>query len=298
MKKVFLALIFTVSLFISANAKTGDISGTFVHTDIKAYINGNYIPSYNINGWTGIVAEDLADFGFDVYWNGDERTLEVLSVATNKDGGKKETENKMPVGSFAGYIYETDIKTFVAGDEVTAFNIGGRTIIFIDELLRFGDVIWNGAERKISYNFVSPWSIDLYERNYQAETKDAVSSFSLKYTPLEVTGENLDYLDYLRLSYNKKDGMCLSFSIYQRVLFETEELYKLLQAVSTHRYDGEMLSENADIANEHMKILIGESPVTITKVTQGKGNGHTDFYFWLDCDIKKENFTSLEVNFN
>jgi len=190
----------------------------------------------------------------------------------------------------------------VAGDEVTAFNIGGRTVIYIDELVRFGDVVWHEAERKICYDYVAPWSIDLYKVNHDADTTKEISSFSLDMVKTEngeylTTGENLDYLDYLRLSFNKKDGMYLGFSVYQRVLFQTEEIYNLLWDVSTVRYDGEMLSENANLANEHMKILINGEPVTITKVTQGKGSGHTDFYFWFDCDVKKEDITSVSVNF-
>lgn len=293
----------------------GEIVGAYVYTDIVAYINGRPVRSYNIDGWTGIVAEDLRNFGFDVYWNADERTLEVgNSYFYSPENWEQDMEgygevnrdyffetNSKPVGTFAGNIYNTDIKTFVAGDEVKAFNIGGQTIIYIDELIRFGDVVWNEEERKICYDYVKPWSIELYEINYEADTSKNINSFSLNTVKGEneyiTTGENLNYIDYLRLYYNKKDGMSLGFSIYQRVLFQTEELHNLLWDISTVRYDGEILREDLEIANKHMKILINGEPVVINKVTQGKGSGHTDFYFHFDKDMKKEDINSVSVTF-
>lgn len=303
---------------ISPVAAQGEIVGSYVYTDIVAYINGYPINSYNINGWTGIVAEDLVNYGFDVYWQPEERTLSVGNSYIPTPGGT-ETElnwqgsgevtstftpenNMKPIGSFAGNIYATDIKTYVSGDEVTSFNIGGRTIIYIDELFRFGDVVWHENERKICYDYVAPWNINLYQTNNEAVTDEVIYSFSLEMTKNEngeyvTTGENLDYLDYLRLSYNKKDGMYLGFSIYQRVLFQTTELSQMLWNASTVKYDGTILAENADYANEHMKISINGEPVVIKKVTQGKGNGHEDFYFWFDCGFKKDDITSVSVSF-
>ena len=316
MKKfsIILTLLLLVIPF-SANAY-GEIIGNYVNTDIVAYINEQPINSYNINGWTGIVAEDLTDYGFDVYWDGDARTLTVghsyiptpqYTEQNWQGNGTVKTNieiknNIKPIGSFAGYIYSTDIKTYVAGEEVTAFNIGGRTIIYIDELQYFGSVKWYEKERKICYNYVSPWNIDLYKTDYSAETKENIDGFSLKTEKGEngeykTRGENLDYLDYLKLSYNKKDGMYFGFSIYQRVLFQTDELYQKLWNISTEAYDGTMLLDSADLANEQMKIKINGTPVLITKVTQGKGNGHSDFYFWLDSTLEKEQITSFEVEF-
>jgi len=316
MKKIalFLLLIMLVVPF-SVNA-IGEVVGNYVNTDIVAYINDVPINSYNINGWTGIVAEDLLDYGFDVIWDGDARTLTVGNsyiptpeyTELNWQGsGKIKTDieikkNDKPIGSFAGHIYATDIKTYVAGEEVASYNIGGRTIIYIDELQYFGNVKWYEKERKICYNYVKPWNIDLYKTDYDAETDKSISGFNLKTEKKEngeyqTTGENIDYLDYLKLSYNKKYGMCFGFSIYQRVLFQTDDLHKKLWNVSTEKYDGTVLAENSDLANERMKIYINGEKVKITKVTQGKGNGHSDFYFWFNSDIPKENITSVEVEF-
>ena len=43
--------------------------------------------------------------------------------------------------------------------EEAAYNIGGKTMIFIDDLYEYGNVIWNEYERKIGFYYVPIWSI-------------------------------------------------------------------------------------------------------------------------------------------
>ncbi len=61
------------------------------HTDIVTTLDGREINSYNVNGRTAIVVEDLRDFGYDVIWDEEERTLNVYerfeNVATETDIG-------------------------------------------------------------------------------------------------------------------------------------------------------------------------------------------------------------------
>ena len=80
MKKLKNCIILLFCMMISSSivfAKTGDIVGKAVNTDIVAYINGLPIPSYNINGYTGIVVEDLEKYGFDIWYSDSERVLRV-----------------------------------------------------------------------------------------------------------------------------------------------------------------------------------------------------------------------------
>ena len=54
-------------LTISAVAiRTGDIVNYVKKTEIRAFIDGYEIPSYNISDRLCVVAEDLRGYGFDV----------------------------------------------------------------------------------------------------------------------------------------------------------------------------------------------------------------------------------------
>ena len=54
-------------------------------------------------------------------------------------------------GDIAGVVYATDIRTTLFGAPVTAYNIGGRTVICAEAMADFGyDVVWGGAARTLS----------------------------------------------------------------------------------------------------------------------------------------------------
>ena len=66
------------SMFTTAAApKVGDQIGDVLYSDITAYINGLAIPTSVIQGKTLVVVEDLANYGFDVTWNNNDRSLKV-----------------------------------------------------------------------------------------------------------------------------------------------------------------------------------------------------------------------------
>ena len=123
-----------------------------LYTDIRTYINDIEITSYNIKGNTAVVVEDLANYGFDVAWNGAARTLKVVrntgkaitgSAVTSTSGGR--------VGDRAMPVYATDIKTFLDGVETESYNVGGRTIVFVDNLaaLYADDYKWNQSAKTL-----------------------------------------------------------------------------------------------------------------------------------------------------
>ena len=299
MKRLFTVLLTFLICACMMCGVSADSSKYALHTDIVAYINDAPIRSFNIDGFTGIVAEDLLQYGFGVKYDDSIRTLEVYRLNNKITSTYTPEELTAPVGAKKAKIYDTDIKTYVDGNLVQSFNIGGETIIFIDELLCYGRVIWYPDERKICYNYVDSWSIDLHEINRESDLSQPINSFTLNWqkTPdgYVSEGENLDYLDYLRLYCDWQEGIKIGFSLYQRVLFQTEELNNLLRETVTVRYDGELLAENADKANEHIKIYINGEEQKITKVSQGKGNGHTDYYFHLDTNIAQEDITRITV---
>ncbi len=164
---IILVLVLALALSVTASAAAPKVINYTLYTDIVAKINGHNIRSYNIDGWTAVVAEDLRVYGFYALWNGEERTLKVVR-ATNADGSLQlpyrwgeYTPEKLtrPVGSRAKPVYDTDIKTYVAGREVKGFNIGGETLIWIDDLAPYGSVVWSQEKRVIELTLGDPVDI-------------------------------------------------------------------------------------------------------------------------------------------
>jgi len=50
-------------------------------------------------------------------------------------------------------IYRSDIKVYMDGKQIESFNIDGRTMIYIDDLGKYGSVVWDGKSRIISVSF-------------------------------------------------------------------------------------------------------------------------------------------------
>lgn len=293
MKRVF-ALLISLSL-LAVYAQAADrVVGTIYHTDIAAKIDGAYIPSYNISGSTGIVVEDLGDYGFDVRWEAEARELHAAPNADAFSADYTPVANTHRVGSVAGKVYATDIKTYLNGEEVPAYNIGGATVILMDALNRCGTVKWDAAAREISFISVQPWSETLYDVDYEADIFQPIDSFSLMASrdedgSFETTGKNLDYLDELVLSCDRQNGLMFRLSLYQRTDQQTVELSRLLHEMKMVDYEGITYAENPAKANLHMEVLVNGEPVFITMVRHMIGNGHSDFIFTLDsccADVK------------
>ena len=313
MKRIIsLLLIFMLSAAPNVFA-IGEITGTVRNTDIRAYVKGKPIKSFNVDNWTCIVAEDLSNYDFEVFWLPNERELHVNAL-WNYDSprfglstGYDFDENTKPVGSIAGYVYATDIKTYVNGKQVTAFNIGGQTLIYIDDLMSFGNVIWNEEKREISFIRSYPYTLKLSNgklntARHDEDSTETISNISVEYNnnngEKEITGVNLEHISISELSYAKeKGGMKFGISMTAHHLLADEEFYNLCEEVSTIRYDGEILQNNAILANTYAKVYINGNPVKITDVSQGKGNNHKDYYFHLDSVIAENEIQSFKFTF-
>jgi len=165
-----LLLISASALTVSAaQPKVGDKLGDVLYTDIVAYIDGYPIRSYNIGGNTYVVAEDLVDYGFNVVWDGDARTLTIkyqreFIPTENPYGDVTISPLKGSVGMPAMPYLFTDIVTFIeypnahSNTEQTisvkldSFNVGGRTCIKIDDIAAHkGSLEWSAEERTIRF---------------------------------------------------------------------------------------------------------------------------------------------------
>ncbi|NDO45335.1 hypothetical protein [Clostridium sp. MD294] len=245
MKKLVSCIVLVFCIMMSDSivfAKTGDIVGKAVNTDIVAYINGLPIRSYNINGYTGIVAEDLEKYGFDVWYSDSERTLRIeYDIASPNEitADYIPSKNTKAIGSFAANIYETDIitrliygadrdeKSYNTGSrvilevlsltdeesiDVNAYNIGGQTIILMDDLEYYGDVTWYPEERKICFDYVSPptstsWSLKVKE-NYDEDISKDISDFVIEFKKNEndgfdITEKNIQYFTGFTVTWSQ-----------------------------------------------------------------------------------------------
>ncbi len=305
---LFSIIVFVVILSLSSNVYAiGEITGVVRNTDIKAYVDDKPIKSFNVDNWTCIIAEDLRNYGFEVTWNPKLRTLEIVhSIFADTSPMYKFENNQKPIGSFAGYVYNTDIKTYVNGNPVTSFNIGGYTLIYIDDLMCYGNVIWNPEKREISYTRTNSWSVNLdnqpnkVQHNEPFNEPNGITHLSVEYIlnnngEYEINSENLDHISWVNLSYSKENGgMKLGFSLVSNHLFGDEEFSNLCSNISTVRYDDEILKDNSDLANQHAKVFINDVPIKITEVSQGKGNNHLDYFFHLDSNLTEKEIKSFK----
>lgn len=146
MKKI--ALLLTIVMILStitvSAVSVGDKISEAVYSDLDVYINHYPIPAYVVNDYAVIVAEDLADYCCDVIWNENERTLNITpSAEKNEFANLPVYKTSMPTGTVYADVLHTDIKTFVNGNEITSFNVNGRTMIVIDEFGRnIGEYVW------------------------------------------------------------------------------------------------------------------------------------------------------------
>ena len=65
----------------AADNKPGDKLGNVYYTNIRAYINGNELPSYNVNDYMCIKIADLNNYGFDVTYDSAARAAYVACRA-------------------------------------------------------------------------------------------------------------------------------------------------------------------------------------------------------------------------
>lgn len=305
MRKRHLSLLFifciVLILFHTISYASTKIIAKAVHTDIIAYVNGKVIPSYNINGYTGIVAEDLEKYGFDIDYS---EWLRQLVIEYNET--KEITADYVPqktsktIGSFFASIYQTDIITRFEGQKIPSYNIGGKTIILMDYLEDFGDVVWYPEERKICFDYVPAWRIDI-KTEYDQNRTETISSFTIELAKnelgeFETSGENYQYLSNISMYGSKGSNTYLDFAIYQNVMEYTSELIELLNKMYTVNIDNHVIAENADFAKEHMQIYVDNEKMNIIDVQEGMGNGHQDYYFVMDNKIRSlDNIQTIKI---
>jgi len=136
----------TFAVFPPMNAfalKNGDKLGDVLHSDIKAYINGVRIPSYNVEGNLAVKVSDLNNYNFATVYSESERVTRVAW-----DGGKivspiEVDDSASRPGTVAGSYVYTDITAYVNGKKVDSFNIDGYLVIYFSALDEYGTRVFD-----------------------------------------------------------------------------------------------------------------------------------------------------------
>jgi len=201
MKRKAIFLLTTVCVFLSSVTQTGALAqtmrksgdkigqiGHYLHSDIVTYIDGHPIKSYNIDGYTAVIAEDLAKYGFRVEWDAKERTLTLQRDfwATPNPAYKIEQSPKNKNGSIAGDIFYTDIKCYhwwgLLQKEIRGFNIGGSTAIYVDDLAKvYGDTyVYDDADRTLRLGLVKGWDENFIDEITSSDFLYVIERFDLE----------------------------------------------------------------------------------------------------------------------
>lgn len=141
-------LITLAMLFCAIPINAATVIGSVLTTDIKAYINGCEVPSYNIDGNIVVVGQDLRSYGFNVVYDNNTRTSYI-----SYDGSGTWTpiapsiENSQSIGTKVMDVYQSDISVSVNGNKVACYNVGGKMAFRFSELKVFGNYSYDNETR-------------------------------------------------------------------------------------------------------------------------------------------------------
>ncbi len=127
----------------------GEVIGTAVNTDIYAYINHAAIPSYAVfGGFSAIAAEDLRDYGFDVVWSADERTLNITRSGAKYMTPRIFKKTAEPNTYFCD-ILQTDIRVYLNGIEISAYAADGVMMVPLEAFRAAYAVDYSDSDRAL-----------------------------------------------------------------------------------------------------------------------------------------------------
>ena len=193
---MLLTSLLLITNIVNIYAYQPKIIGNVLSTDIIAYINKMPIRSYNYTNSTYVLAKDLRDYGFEVTWNDDTRTVNITlpenrTVKEFSADEKQALEKRDPVGIKRYDVYQTDIQTLFDGKPATsestpaAINVDGKTLILFSSLgNHFGRTEWSDQYR----------IANIYTNGGQLPSETYTTDFGMKYretNPISLNTMNL-----------------------------------------------------------------------------------------------------------
>lgn len=195
MKRFISAALIFVIVFLCSFTVCANVINYARYTDIIAVINDYNIESYNIDGYTAVVAEDLANYGFTVTWDGIARALYISRDASNTYVASTYIAPVTPqsmVGKPSYSILSTDISTFINGVPVRSFNIGGKTVIFFEDLGVFGNIRYDNTIRRVFlYIYGLNYKVGLPQKLYFS--KDSAYGIRVRWAAENNSNKTINY---------------------------------------------------------------------------------------------------------
>ncbi len=318
MKKILKLIIILFCVTITGNVIfAAAMTKKVIYSDITAYINGLPIPSYNLDDRTVVIAEDLEKYGFDLHYVDKERCLYIDYNPNKEVTATPEKENKN-VGSVAFIAQATDIYTRVNEFNVTydtSYSINGQILVSVDNLehCHSSYITWNWEKRSISFDYVPYWEI-CPSIDYEKQKTENISHFIIECMKTEqkelnenekeppkfyTTGTNEQYLSLFRMTWREKTNIrdfpkswfengkiTIDFSIREEDAVKAEQLTQLLNAILTINSEGNVVAENLNAVNEHIKVFINGESIPITTMELKPDFSYYTYYIELDKEIK------------
>lgn len=301
-KYISMLLLFVLLILPVQGTGIGAIAGQYYSTDIRTYLNGVEIDAINIGGKTLINAEDMAYYSFSVQWIPDTRELHVQSyphASSGKPPAVRHTEET--VGKPIGYYYITDIDTYLDGQPITAYNVGGRTYIPAEEMRDFSYVVdWNGEERTLhvtspdraGYEYTIPLT------RGEAQTENGCGSFSVVYTKDGITGSGeVTYFD-MDIS-NTTQGYVFKLVFFQNEGLAYSSVGNKLENLLSGGVDvpSSDPKEKLSLVHETLSVAINGQTAQDIVVRSGAGNGHRDYYIIIKDlpRLKKDQIDEIRI---
>ncbi len=210
---LFLAALLAAGALVlpTAAAKPGDPIGWVLYTNIVTYIDDHPIRSYNIDGNTYIVVEDLMEFGFEVTWDGATSKLSVGEKTGPITSTYKPEKNTHNPGDRAMQYLFTNVTTWLKGTQVTGYNIGGYTCVFMDDIAEFyaTEYVWDGAASELRMKTGKSSSSSQYTIPTEKPTSGTAGPLSWQLNDkgvLRITGSG-DMPDYISRQDMPWDGI-------------------------------------------------------------------------------------------
>jgi|GEM_PF-3158021 len=251
--------------------KKNNSIGSVLSTDIVAFIDGMPVASYNVDGKTVVIVENLVDYGFKVTWEPDARKL-IASVGVLPSAAPQyiDETSDLPIGTEVGEIYATDIVTEINGREYESYNMNGQTVVVLEAL---GDrmidtdinifnpykyssggfkVLWDSDTRTINVHCIRPGDlIDTWAGSMKIKDTGVVMK-PVEYTLLTYTIEkelvsDIEIGDYTMQTRTTESDYITAIKIGGFIYFDIQKYMELKNVTSVTEKNGTLKIDRTDM---------------------------------------------------